>query len=605
MMYTAECESGRQVAGLHIWMKNDDWFYTVIADIGSCISPQPLVMVPEAMRSCHGCFRWRGVGSGCISKCQDLSRRLQCEHCHVIACHLHARALTPYIIVDTTICPVEREPHALHPETRLHWGRIIAGAGVTAARSSVSGSFCCTYTLHTTPASSSTDLVYCFFCFLDTQHFATAILGLLTFTFTSGTRLPFSTSHRFNLSKQAANMVRTRHSLPNPDSTTSSDPLDGIDTSHLTERQKRDLRNLKIDANARLLSSSNHKAADSTASHPGAGNGEKRVYHYRGAVYEVQGTEPEDWLEEEEKWREAQEAKARAKKRKREEEEEVARKQQERLEEQRQARSSVAVEKQHHELFAERRRKGPAADHEQSRRVSGPHAAFQKPADYDSWPRKLTAEEDAHLRSTLRGYTSKQYSYRYNGSTDGDPIYGEIYARAKGRGWVKEAYRPEVVEEGSDKACLGLVGDLLRVQGEIGRVKGAMELLPKVVGREEGHGARRDSAAAGVVGQGVEEMGVARELEKVVEREKEKEVSRVDSAVEDEVSPAPTPVRKEDSGEGRAETELAAMRSAREGQRAGSGKDAVLAQLTENRIKRLDGLRRAREEEQLLRMFDG
>ncbi|KAH9844760.1 hypothetical protein Tdes44962_MAKER07105 [Teratosphaeria destructans] len=72
-------------------------------------------------------------------------------------------------------------------------------------------------------------------------------------------------------------MVRTRHSLPAASTAT--------DVAELTEKQRAALKSLQIDAHDAILSGQR-----------GDDHGARKVYHWRGAVYECQGNEPGDWL---------------------------------------------------------------------------------------------------------------------------------------------------------------------------------------------------------------------------------------------------------------------------------------------------------------------
>ncbi|KAF2764561.1 hypothetical protein EJ03DRAFT_357967 [Teratosphaeria nubilosa] len=77
-------------------------------------------------------------------------------------------------------------------------------------------------------------------------------------------------------------MVRTRHSLPTASTTD--------DIANLTEKQRAALKSLQIDAHDAILSGQR-----------GGDRAERKVYHWRGAVYECQGDEPGDWLGERER----------------------------------------------------------------------------------------------------------------------------------------------------------------------------------------------------------------------------------------------------------------------------------------------------------------
>ncbi|KAK3117729.1 hypothetical protein LTR53_000658 [Teratosphaeriaceae sp. CCFEE 6253] len=85
-------------------------------------------------------------------------------------------------------------------------------------------------------------------------------------------------------------MVSTRHSLPSttPTDTNPNPTSDTTPPAELSNKAKRLLRKLRIDANAALVS------GEAPVKPP---VDEGRTYHYRGAVYAVTGDEPQEWLE--------------------------------------------------------------------------------------------------------------------------------------------------------------------------------------------------------------------------------------------------------------------------------------------------------------------
>jgi hypothetical protein len=84
-------------------------------------------------------------------------------------------------------------------------------------------------------------------------------------------------------------MVATRKSLP---TARSASPAVEAPSGEISERQQKLLKELQIDAHDAILSGARQQAQQQD-------EGNKKVYHYRGAVYEVTGTEPPDWLKEE------------------------------------------------------------------------------------------------------------------------------------------------------------------------------------------------------------------------------------------------------------------------------------------------------------------
>ncbi|TKA71717.1 hypothetical protein B0A55_10832 [Friedmanniomyces simplex] len=119
-------------------------------------------------------------------------------------------------------------------------------------------------------------------------------------------------------------MVSTRHSLPSSTTTTTTTtnsaalhlpttsstsppppPSEPATSTTMTAKQARLLKNLRIDAHDAILAAPpEKKLSRATSGGSGSASGAAKVYHYRGAVYELQGDEPEEWMEAEpEKWR--------------------------------------------------------------------------------------------------------------------------------------------------------------------------------------------------------------------------------------------------------------------------------------------------------------
>ncbi|KAK0938631.1 hypothetical protein LTR29_009843 [Friedmanniomyces endolithicus] len=108
-------------------------------------------------------------------------------------------------------------------------------------------------------------------------------------------------------------MVSTRHSLPSTtddalalpttSSTSPPPPMQAAAPTAITAKQSRLLRSLRIDAHDAIIAptipapqtrASTGGGGETAASGPAA-----KVYHYRGAVYELQGDEPDEWMETE------------------------------------------------------------------------------------------------------------------------------------------------------------------------------------------------------------------------------------------------------------------------------------------------------------------
>ncbi|KAK5690650.1 hypothetical protein LTR97_012206 [Elasticomyces elasticus] len=90
-------------------------------------------------------------------------------------------------------------------------------------------------------------------------------------------------------------MAPTRRSLPSSTTTSTSQPISSSAApppqQEMTSKQKRVLANLAIDAEPGLLLAHAQKKVGMV--------GTGKVYHYRGAVYELLGNEPKEWLAEE------------------------------------------------------------------------------------------------------------------------------------------------------------------------------------------------------------------------------------------------------------------------------------------------------------------
>ncbi|KAK4543862.1 hypothetical protein LTR36_004895 [Oleoguttula mirabilis] len=91
-------------------------------------------------------------------------------------------------------------------------------------------------------------------------------------------------------------MVATRQSLPAAAASTANPTTPDTAPSELTKAQKAHLKKLNINAKPSLIVGKTAPAA--------AGDKDKKLYHYRGSVYEVTGNEPPEWLEEQpERWK--------------------------------------------------------------------------------------------------------------------------------------------------------------------------------------------------------------------------------------------------------------------------------------------------------------
>ncbi|KAK0296937.1 hypothetical protein LTR91_009625 [Friedmanniomyces endolithicus] len=108
-------------------------------------------------------------------------------------------------------------------------------------------------------------------------------------------------------------MVSTRHSLPSTtddalalpttSSTSPPPPTQAALPAAMTAKQSRLLRSLRIDAHDAIIAPTipapRTRASTGGGGVTGAGGMAAKVYHYRGAVYELQGDEPDEWMEAE------------------------------------------------------------------------------------------------------------------------------------------------------------------------------------------------------------------------------------------------------------------------------------------------------------------